>query len=147
MAVDGRGLDMTGSAEAVTAYDRAIDHLVRFQPEVADVVAAAGAADPGCPMARVFRAYLALMSTEEGAVAEAREALRPAGGGDALLLPRERAHLAAARRWAAGDMAGAGALLGEISGPHPRGARSRQAARTGGPSAPSCCAHWPTSPT
>ncbi len=115
MAVDGRGLDMTGSA-----YDRAIDHLVRFQPEVVDVVAAAGAADPGCLMARVFRAYLALMSTEEGAVAEAREALRPAGTGDVPLLPRERAHLAAARRWAAGDMSGAGTLLGEISVQHPR---------------------------
>jgi hypothetical protein len=120
MAVDGRGLDMTGSAEAVAAYDRAIDHLVRFQPEVVDDVAAAGAADPGCLMARVFRGYLALMSTEEGAVAEAREALRPALAGDAQLLPRERAHLAGARRWVAGDMAGAGALLGEISVQHPR---------------------------
>ncbi len=57
MAADGRGLDMTGSAEAVAAYDQAIDHLVRFQPEVVDVVAEAAAADPGCLMARVFRAY------------------------------------------------------------------------------------------
>ncbi len=120
MAVDGRGLEMTGSAEAVAAYDRAIDHLIRFQPEVVDAVGAAGAADPGCPMARVFRAYLELMSTEESAVADAREAIGPAGSGDASLLPRERAHLAAARRWAAGDMAGAGALLGEISVHHPR---------------------------
>ncbi len=36
------------------------------------------------------------------------------------LLPRERAHLAAARRWIAGDMAGAGALLGDISVRYPR---------------------------
>jgi hypothetical protein len=120
MTVDGRGLEMTGSAEAVAVYDRALDHLVRFQPEVVDVVAEAEAADPACLMARVFRAYLALMSTEEGAVAQARDSLGPAGSGDAALLPRERAHLAAARRWTAGDMAGAGALLGEISVQHPR---------------------------
>src|SRR5258708_10168570 len=71
-------------------------------------------------MARVFGASLAVMSTEEGAVAGARKALGPPGSDDAPLLPRERAHLAAARRWAAGDMAGAGALLGEISVQYPR---------------------------
>ncbi len=120
MGYDARGLHMAGSAVAVAAYDRAIDHLVRFQAEVVDVVAEAAAADPGCVMARVFGAYLALMSTEEGAVAGARKALGPPGSDDAPLLPRERAHLAAARRWAAGDMAGAGALLGEISVQYPR---------------------------
>jgi hypothetical protein len=120
MAVDGRGLEMTGSAEAVAGYDRAIDHLIRFQPAVVGVVAAAGTADPGCVMARVFGAYLALMSTEESAVAGGWDALGAAGSDDALLLPRERAHLAAARRWVAGDMAGAGALLGEISVQYPR---------------------------
>jgi hypothetical protein len=120
MGYDARGLHMTGSTEAVAVYDRALDHLVRFQAEVVDAVGEAAAADPGCVMARVFGAYLALMSTEEGAVAGARKALGPPGSDDAPLLPRERAHLAAARRWVAGDMAGAGALLGEISVQHPR---------------------------
>ena len=75
MTVDARGLSLTGSAEAVTAYDQAIDHLIRFQSEVVDAAAAAVAADPGCVMARVFCAYLALMSTEEHAVAGAIDAL------------------------------------------------------------------------
>ncbi len=75
MTVDARGLSMTGSAEAGERYDQAIDRLIRFQPEVADAGEAAVAADPDCVMARVFCAYLALMSTEEGAVADAREAL------------------------------------------------------------------------
>ena len=87
MAVDGRGLEMTGSADAVAAYDRAIDHLIRFQPEVVDAAAAAAAADPGSVMPQVFGAYLALMSTEENAVAGAREALAPAS---ALTPPRCR---------------------------------------------------------
>jgi hypothetical protein len=80
------------------------------------------AADPNCVMARVFCTYLALMSTEEGAVAEARDAL----GGlrtddvDATMLPRERAHVAAAEQWIDGDMTGAGNMLGDISVEYPR---------------------------
>jgi len=119
VADDSQGLSLTGSGEAVAAYDRAIEHLIRFQPAVVDAAAEA-AADPGCVMGRVFGAYLGLMSTEEGAVAAARAALGPADGDDSALLPRERAHLAAARRWIAGDMAGAGALLGDISVRYPR---------------------------
>jgi hypothetical protein len=123
MAVDGRGLEMTGSAAAVAGYDRAVDHLIRFQPEVMDVCAEA-AEEGDCVLAGVLGAYLVLMSTEAGAVAGAQQAGAPApvsdGPGFASLLPRERAHLAAARRWAAGDMTGAGALLSEISVRWPR---------------------------
>jgi hypothetical protein len=121
MAPDGRGLEMSGSAAAVAAYDRAVDHLIRFQPEVVEVSALA-AEDRTCVLAGVFCAYLALMSTEAGAVAGAERALSaaPAAVSAGSLLPRERAHLAAARRWIAGDMAGAGALLAEISVRWPR---------------------------
>ena len=81
MAVDKQGLSLTGSKEAAAAYDRAIDHLIRFQPQVTDVAAESVAADPGCVMGRVLGAYLGLMSTEEGGVAAARAALgRPAAG-------------------------------------------------------------------
>jgi hypothetical protein len=44
----------------------------------------------------------------------------PAAVFAAGLLPRERAHLAAARRWIGGDMTGAGAALAEISVRWPR---------------------------
>ena len=119
MAGDSLGLSMTGSADAVASYDRAVEHLIRFRPAVADAAAGSVAADPGCVMGRVLGAYLALMSTEEGAVADAMAALGPPGR-EASALPRERAHLAAARRWIAGDMAGAGALLGDITVRYPR---------------------------
>jgi hypothetical protein len=119
MADDSLGLRVTGSAEAVASYDRAVEHLIRFQPAVNDAAAESVAADPGCVMGRVLGAYLALMSTEAGAVADATAALG-APDREAGALPRERAHLAAARRWIAGDMAGAGALLGDITVHHPR---------------------------
>src|SRR5215472_11210999 len=111
MSADARGLGLTGSAEAVTWYDRAIDHLIRFQSEVVDSAAASVAADPGCVMAKLFCAYLALMSTEESATVGAIEAVDGLRAGADDLLPRERAHLAAAETWIAGDMAGAGSLL------------------------------------
>jgi len=120
MPTDARGLSLTGSAEAVTAFDRAIDHLIRFQAEVVDDAAAAVAADPGCALASVLCGYLALMSTEEAAVAGARDALNSLRADRGALLPRERAHLAVAERWVAGDMTGAGEMLGEISVAYPR---------------------------
>jgi hypothetical protein len=120
MGVDARGLSLTGSAAAAIAYDQAIDHLIRFQPEVVDAAAVAVATDPGCALASLLCAYLALMSTEEGAVAGARDALANVRAGGDDLLPRERAHLAAAERWATGDMTGAGELLSEISVEYPR---------------------------
>jgi tetratricopeptide (TPR) repeat protein len=121
MAVDGQGLDVTGPAEGVAAYNRAIEHLLRFRPEVVDAAAEAAAA--GTVMGGVLGAYLGLMSTEEGAVAAASSALgRHAvpDSDDSALTARERAHLTAARRWIGGDMAGAGYLLSAISIEYPR---------------------------
>jgi hypothetical protein len=39
VAADSQGLTLTGSGEAVAAYDRAIEHLIRFQPAVVDAAA------------------------------------------------------------------------------------------------------------
>ena len=113
---------MTGSAEAVRKYDQAINHLIRFQSEVVDAAAAAVAADPGCVLAKVFCAFLALMSTEESATAGARDALDGLHANDTqtAMPPRERAHVAAAECWINGDMAGAGELLSSISVEYPR---------------------------
>jgi hypothetical protein len=110
---------MTGSPEAVALFDRAMDHLIRFQIEV---VAAANdaASDPRFAMGTVLRAYLCLMSTEGASLKEAQDALAALPIAEMDLLPRERAHVEAASRWIAGDMAGAGASLDAISLEHPR---------------------------
>jgi len=121
MGTDMQGLTLTGSTEATVHYDRAVNHLVRFQIEVVEAQASARAADPGCAMAGVFGAYLSLMSTEAASVVGARDALAGiAGQGPSVLAPREQAHLAAARQWVAGDMAGAGAVLADVSLRWPR---------------------------
>jgi len=105
----------------VAAYGRAIEHLIRFRPEVVD--AAAEAAATRTMMGSVLGAYLGLMSTEEGAVAAARSALGPYAvqkADESALTSRERAHLAVARRWIGGDMTGAGSLLSAISIEYPK---------------------------
>ncbi len=107
MLVDAQGLGLTGPRAAVAAYDRAIGHLVRFQAQVVDAAREAAA---GCVMGRLLSAYLGLMSTEEGAVSAAREALGPYAAADAdesALHPRERAHLAAAVRAGRAELASA----------------------------------------
>jgi len=46
MGTDMQGLTLTGSTEATVHYDRAVNHLVRFQIEVVEAQASARAADP-----------------------------------------------------------------------------------------------------
>ncbi|HEY1698311.1 MAG TPA: tetratricopeptide repeat protein [Trebonia sp.] len=121
MPADAQGLSLTGTAEGAAAYDRGIGHLLRFQPAV--VGAAEESAATGCALGGVLGAYLNLMSTEAGAVTAASDLLGGYATGQAdesALTSRERAHLAVARRWIAGDMGGAGALLGDISVRYPR---------------------------
>jgi len=71
-------------------------------------------------MAGVFGAYLSLMSTEAASVADTRDALAGIAGDPDVLAPREQAHLEAAGQWVAGDMAGAGAILADVSLRWPR---------------------------
>jgi hypothetical protein len=97
-----------------------MDHLIRFQIEVVEDAARTVAADQGCAMGAALSAYLSLMSTEKSQVARARRSLAAVSANEANLLPRERAHLAAARRWVDGDMTGAGVLLDAVSLEYPR---------------------------
>jgi hypothetical protein len=120
MSDDQRGMAMTGSPEAVDAYDRAIDHLIRFQIEVVEDAASAMAADPDCAMGGVLSSYLSMMSTEASGVGPAGDALHALAAAEDGLLPRERAHRAAARRLVQGDMRGAGRLLDGLLMEHPR---------------------------
>ena len=75
MAQDRQGLSLTGGADAIEAYERAVDHLLRFQAEVVNEIRASLAADPSFAMGTVLSAYLSLMSTDGGDVVRARQTL------------------------------------------------------------------------
>jgi hypothetical protein len=121
VAQDRQGLPLTGSSDAIEAYERAVEHLLRFQAEVVDEVRASLAADPSFAMGSVLSAYLSLMSTDGGDVVRARDTLDRIARNDHGdgLTRREQAHVRAARQWAGGDMAGAGRLLDQIAVEHP----------------------------
>ncbi len=110
MGHDKQGLEMTGTGAAIAAYDRAVDSLLRMQPEVVVHSVAALAEDADCVMARVLQAYLGLMSSE---AAESRAgAARVAGAVGRTA--REQAHLEVVAVWLGGDWHKAARLLDAI---------------------------------
>ncbi|POX36342.1 tetratricopeptide repeat-containing protein [Streptomyces sp. Ru73] len=117
----GHRMSHTG-ADALVHYERALDHLVFFRPQVSEAARAALDAAPRSVMTQVLAAYLGVLGTEEKDAAAARASfLRFRSGLDEDgLTPRERMHLAAAGAWLGGDMHRAGRLLGELTVAHPR---------------------------
>jgi tetratricopeptide (TPR) repeat protein len=124
MTHDQHGNTITAGAEAATELDDAVDHLLHFRPGVGDAVARALQSDPNAPMARAFDVYLGLLGTEAADAAAAAASL-DAYLADADLsscLPRERAHIDAARAWSTGSMTEAARILRELNVIHPRDA-------------------------
>lgn len=121
MRTDARGLEISGTSDAVGHFDRAVDDLLHFRPAMLDASNDASAADPGAPMPAALAMYLRLLSTEPADAADARRVLdefRPAAGGRAFS-PREAMHLRAAETWLSGDMHGAGRVLRHVTREHP----------------------------
>ena len=111
-AVDGGGNPISGSAEAVTRYDEAVDLLLRYHPDV--VTAAEGiASDPrALPMGQVFMAYLSLMTTDVPDLDGARQAA--AALSTIPLNEREAAHASAIDAWLDGRWQTAARTLDEL---------------------------------
>ena len=109
---DAHGNPMTGDAASVEVYDRALDRLVRFHPEVVDLATALATVDEPVPMANVLFAYLHLMSTDVDDVATATACWRALA--DADLNEREHLHARAVGAWVNGDWIGASRALDEV---------------------------------
>ncbi len=109
---DQHGNPLHGTPEGVAAYDRAVDRLLRFHPDVL-VSADELATEHGeMAMGQALLAYLHLMSTDAddltGAQAAAQELRTTAEH------RRERLHAAAIELWLDGDWTGASAALDDV---------------------------------
>jgi tetratricopeptide (TPR) repeat protein len=103
---------MSGPAEAVALYDRAVDRFLRYHPDVIEVATTLADHHPDVPMTGALLAYLHLTSTDEPDVAVA------AGAAEAMatqpMNEREQAHHAAIAAWVSGDWVGASRTLDEL---------------------------------
>jgi hypothetical protein len=109
---DAHGNPMTGNSETIELYDRAIDRLLRYHPDVIELMSRLNSDGRPVPMASALLAYLHLMSTDADDLSTARaacETLSQTGGND-----RERAHAAAISAWSQGDWKGAASLLDSL---------------------------------
>ena len=116
-ATDGAGRDhhgnpMSGTADAIALYDRAMDRLLRFDPLAVDLAGELVEQEPEAAMAHVLVAYLHLMSTDVPDLDNVRAAR------DALAtLPtnaRETMHAGVIAAWLDGDWAGAARRLDDL---------------------------------
>jgi tetratricopeptide (TPR) repeat protein len=107
--LDASGCPLTGAADGVARYDRAVDLLVRYHPDVLVAAEDLATNDAAMPMAQAFLAYLSLMSTDVPDLEGARAAA-------AMLVSvpcndREAAHAAAISAWLGGNWRQASGVL------------------------------------
>lgn len=123
---DALGLTVSGgNAEALTAYQAALDQFRCYTGDPAALAAQAIEASPDMTMAHLLQAWLHLLGTEPAGVAVARSACEAAAA-----LPandRERMHLQAARLLAQGHWYDAGRALEDLSLAYPRDLLALQA--------------------
>lgn len=110
-----------GDTATVDRYHEALSSLLAFRDDVVEAWDATVADEPDFALGQIGRAYLCCISSEPQDAAEARKILAELGDG-AQLHDRERRHLAAARAYARGDLAGASDQLSELSVSYPRDA-------------------------
>jgi hypothetical protein len=110
---DAHGNTLTATTDAASTYDSAIDHLLRYRPELIDDATVLLEYHADTPMTQVLGAYLCLMSTDAADLAGAVERL------EALVKletnPRESAHRDVITAWSSGDWRGASTRLDHLS--------------------------------
>ncbi len=103
---------MSGGSDAIDLYDRALDRLVRFHPDVVDLAGQLTADGDTAAMAWALMAYLNLMSTDVDDVAAARSALHSLSTTE--MNEREQAHAAAINAWVHGGWNEASSRLDDL---------------------------------
>lgn len=129
---DCRGVPLsTTSPTTLARYERAVELGVSYFIDPLAVIDEALREEPDFVSGHCFKAGMALMSTEKGALAMLADSVgaleRLAGHANA----REWAHAAAARAWLEGDFARSIRLYGDILLDHPRDLLALQVAHIG----------------
>jgi len=96
MQRDTRGLALsTDSAEAVAAFDLAVEHYLKYHADTMALVADALTADPGFVMGHCIKGYLMLAGANPAHRPIVAASLAAARAGAAVATPREQRHVAA----------------------------------------------------
>jgi tetratricopeptide (TPR) repeat protein len=103
---------MSGPSEAIALYDRAVDRMLRYHPEVVDLATTLAEEHADVPMTGALLAYLHLTSSDEPDAVVAAGALE--GMAATTMNEREEAHHEAIAAWVAGDWHGASRLLDQL---------------------------------
>jgi tetratricopeptide (TPR) repeat protein len=120
MQRDLHGLAISaGSADAAAAFDRAILGYLKYRADAPERLARLLKADPEFGLAHCLKGYFAMLSFNRTNLPAATEAADAATRLSASATAREQAHVAALRRWIAGDLDGALAVWEDILAAHP----------------------------
>ncbi len=112
IAWDQHGLAIAATGEATELYDRALDRLLRYHPDLVTLATQLSEEHGDAAMSHAFVAYLHLSSTARGDVDVARAAWEAMAA--TPMGPREQAHHDAIGAWAGGDWHGAGRILDDL---------------------------------
>ena len=129
---DHRGLEVSSrKPESLARLEQAMDLTAGYFVDPLALINSALEEDPGFAMGHCLRAALGVMSTERGALPMVLESVAAVEAAGNRANDRERAHAAAARRWAESDLAGAISRYGEILADHPTDLLALQVAHVG----------------
>jgi tetratricopeptide (TPR) repeat protein len=109
---DGTPITREPTMNPTETYERALDLLLRFKPEVVDLAGELTAQQPRFAMGQALMAYLCLIATDVPELPSARAA--QAAMLESPLDERESAHAAAIDAWLAGDWHRSAAILDDL---------------------------------
>ncbi|HME21917.1 MAG TPA: tetratricopeptide repeat protein [Acetobacteraceae bacterium] len=118
---DAHGLEVTvASGAAVQAFDHALAGYLSYRADMPQRMTALLEADPEFGLAHCLKGYLTMLAYKQAAVPIAAVAAADAARLTAQATPRERAHVAALRRWIDGEPDRAADIWEQILAEHPR---------------------------
>ena len=103
---------MSADADTITAYDSAVDELLRFSPRVLDSIGVLTSGANPAPMGLAFGAYMHLSSTDAADLDGAQSLAHALSG--AAKNEREMLHARAIDAWIEGSSVGAARVLDEV---------------------------------